>query len=364
MFEQHNPTVLDTFTIASFPNYQNPYTRLFYNALRPYNIDHVGLLRFSLNWLANVQDQLDALHIHWPEDIWRREEKLESIQCLMFLWSYLHVAQKLGLKRIWTMHDLEPHHNPNRLDRVGNWILARHSDLLICHSNWAAGQLHQKYSISDKLVVMPHGNYEPCYPEPRPREVVLQEFGLSSKPAIVSCVGILRPYKGIEIACQASKRLQGEVQLVIAGRVHPTMDAARLQKMVDSYPAITLIPGRLTEQEFSDIVSISETVLLPYKKITGSGVLLAAWTLGCGVIASDLPYFREMIPATSNAGRLFKTEDADALAKAIVEYLEVSSQKRKHAALKMADQYAWDRCVSPVARIVTEWMEQNGSPTS
>ena len=50
----------------------------------------------------------------------------------------------------------------------------------------------------------------------------------------------------------------------------------------------------VSDQAYSDIVAAADAVLLPYRKITGSAVLLAAWTLGRGVVASDLPYFREM----------------------------------------------------------------------
>ena len=73
------------------------------------------------------------------------------------------------------------------------------------------------------------------------------------------------------------------------------------------------VPRVLTNAEFSDAVAASDAVLLPYHAVTGSGVLFAAWTLGAGVIASDLPFFREMLESRPLGGRTFRLGDSTAL---------------------------------------------------
>lgn len=69
-------------------------------------------------------------------------------------------------------------------------------------------------------------------------------------------------------------------------------------------------------------------------------------------LASDLPYFREMIPHPSAAGQLFRTGDGESLAAAIREYLRVPRETRCAAATAEAQKYSWATCVAPVA----EWM--------
>lgn len=356
MFEMNSSLTEMTYKIASFPNYDNPYAGLFYDALKPYKIDHVGPIKFSLEWLSENKKNLDALHIHWPEKIWRVGSRLRNLNAVLGLRLFLQKAHKLGLKRIWTVHNLKPHDSYNWIDQIGHLILAQNSDLLICHSKWTIKQVRNKYSPMCPAILMYHGNYYQVYPKPRPREIVLQELDLRNDRPIVCCIGILRPYKGIEVACKAIRKLGGQVQLIIAGRQHPTMKS--LPKIDDLASSISLIPYHLTNQEFSDIISVSEAVLLPYLKISGSGVLLASWTLGRGVIASDLPYFQEILFQKANAGKLFKTGDPDSLAKLIIEYIQVPFQIRSQAALEMSQRYSWKQCIKPVAKILTEWNKE------
>jgi beta-1,4-mannosyltransferase len=96
-------------------------------------------------------------------------------------------------------------------------------------------------------------------------------------------------------------------------------------------------------------------VLLPYRQITGSGLLFAAWTLGRGVVASDLPFFREMLAAESPAGLLVPSNDSAALADGIVRYLEIPAAHRSKAALEESARHSWTRCVEPLAQALLDW---------
>jgi len=181
---------------------------------------------------------------------------------------------------------------------------------------------------------------------------------------MVSALGCLRRYKGLDLACEAVGRLEGKVQLVIGGLPHPEIDLAALRRAVGPTLRFALLDRWLTDQEFADIVAASEAILLPYRQITGSGALLAAWTLGCGVIASDLPFFAEMLGPEPDAGRLFPAGDAAGLAQAIAAYLAIPAPRRAEAALGMARRHAWDRCVEPVVGVLRDWMAAADGPRS
>ena len=145
---------------------------------------------------------------------------------------------------------------------------------------------------------------------------------------IVSCLGYLRRYKGLELACQAVQHLKGEVQLLVAGpprrgyNLRPVRDAAA------ALPNVILLDRWTTNQEFADFAAASDAVLLPYTQVTTSGALLAAWTLGSGVICSDLPFFRELLPEPSAAGRLFSANSSVSLAEAIRSYVSIPREQR------------------------------------
>jgi glycosyltransferase involved in cell wall biosynthesis len=266
----------------------------------------------------------------------------------------LQTARRLGLKRIWTVHNIEPHDGADWLDRLGYRIAARNTDLLVCYSQAAAAQVRDRYQPRGEVIGIAHGNYAGIYPAPRDRETVLREFGLDPRLPVVSCVGLIRRYKGLDVACDAVRSLGGAVQLAICGGPHSPADAEFVAHEMRGLPGV-LVARSLSDQEFADIISASEAVLLPYRKITGSGSLLAAWTLGRGVIASDLPLFREMLADEPDAGELFPEGDSAGLAQTIMHYLSKPADERAKAALRAAHRYSWDKTVLPMIAVIERW---------
>jgi beta-1,4-mannosyltransferase len=353
--------------IASYPerNPGNPVLELFGNALAEYGVHVVARLQIDREWLRSCRSELDAIFVHWPERIWRGRirGRLDRVQAaltfrrlrrLVTLARFLSTAHRLGIVRVWTVHNLGHHEGTGWADRIGYRILATQCDLLVCYSASAAQAIRRQYGPNRPLLVIKHGSYKGVYPPPRPRHAVLTELGLQPGLPVVCCVGLLRKYKGTEVACEAVRRLAGRVQLVVAGHPRSQDEREGISRAMNGLPGAVLLAKTLSDQEFSDLVAACDAVLLPYSEITGSGLLLAAWTLGCGVVASDLPYFAEMIPAGSDSGLLFSTGDSNALAEAITRYLDVPAERRRAAALEQADFYSWTRCVEPLARMLID----------
>ena len=283
--------------VACFPGFGDDdlYQKLFYDALGETGGDLVGVLTPDDRWLQDNVGRIDAIHFHWPESLWRDRGNswLGKLRGVVGLTRYLRLAAKLGIKRIWTMHNLDHHEGSNWVDRLGYRQLAKNSDLIICHSQHAKKALQKRDRPRAPIVVMNHGSYDGVYPSPRPQGEVLRSLGLDPDKPVVCCVGLLRPYKGFDTALRAVVELDGEVQLIVAGEPGESFDSSIFDE-VDVEQGVVKIFRRISDQEFSDIVNASEAVLLPYRQITGSGALLAAWTLKRGVIVSDLQYFREI----------------------------------------------------------------------
>ena len=75
---------------------------------------------------------------------------------------------------------------------------------------------------------------------------------------------------------------------------------------------------------------------------------MMAVTFGRGVIASDLPYFRGTLALEPDAGVLFPVGSVDGLCSAIRTYFACPPQERGLASRRIADRFAWDRCVEGV----------------
>jgi glycosyltransferase involved in cell wall biosynthesis len=135
---------------------------------------------------------------------------------------------------------------------------------------------------------------------------------------------------------------------VIAGT--PLGDITALRRdAAASADHVTLIADRLSDQNVSNLLHLSEMMWLPYRRISSSSAVLLALTASRGVIASDLPFFREILEGAASAGRLVKPSDPMALAEATRAYLEVPASERAAAARKLADRYAWDQVVQDFA---------------
>ena len=347
----------DAVTIAYAQNASavQPYKRMFYGAMESLGIHTVGIPQISNKWLTSNQDHVDAIHLHRPESLWRisLKARLGVPRAVVSLVLFVRQAHRQGKLIIWTVHNLAPHDGTAWVDRFNFRLLARNADLLICHAETTRQDILRRWRPRCPVLMMPHGNFKGIYPSPRDRTQVLSELGLDPSRPMVCCVGGIRQYKGIEVAVEAIGKLAGQVQLVVAGGVHPAFDIASLAASVSSNRDVALITRELSEQEFSDIIGASEAVLLPYHHITGSGAMMAALTLGRGVIASDLPYFHEFLAGDPFAGRLFSAANPDHLACAIQEFLSIPAQSRNAAAGRLAAQYDWDRVVPPVAEAVT-----------
>ena len=347
--------------LASYPdrNPGNPYVELFNRALATYGIEHAGRLVPSASWLDTAGSEVDIVHIHWPERIWRgksagRLDRLaallsaRSVRGVLQLRRFLARARDRRVTRVWTVHNVTHHEGASAVDRWGYRELARAADVMLCFSESAAAELRREYGSAAPVLVISHGSYKGVYPPPRPRSETRERFGLRPDLPVVSCLGLLRRYKGIELACDAVESLGGRVQLLIAGQPQRTFDLEGLQQRArSSKGAIVVLPRVLTDDEFSDAMAASDAVLLPYHAVTGSGVLFAAWTLGAGVIASDLPFFKEMLAGAPGCGTTFRTGDAQDLARAIESYLSVPADVRARVLAKSVDDLSPDRVVLP-----------------
>jgi beta-1,4-mannosyltransferase len=351
----------------------HPYFTAFHAALGKQGIATSDPIEIDARWVAANARRVNAIHLHWPESIWRGHRfgqagrigrAVRAGRSLLQLSRFLRAARRAAMKRIWTVHNLEPHEGAYRWDRYGYRLLAREADLIVCHSEWSAAMVRRDLRPRGRLLVMPMGELASACPPARPRHEVLRELGLDPQAPLVSCLGRLRDYKGLDLACDAVERIDGRIQLVIGGVRQTGFDLAPFMQAARRTPRIAMLPRKLTDQELADLTAASDAVLLPYRKITGSAALLSALGFGCGVITSDLPYFREILAPEPDAGAIVPTRDPAVWAAAIVDFLARDPDARRKAALRLADRYAWDRSVYPLASLLHEWSDGASTPVT
>lgn len=336
----------------------NPYLRLFYRALEAWRVSVAGRVPLDNAVLRRVAPEADVLHFHWgPDALWRNRGGgyLRRVHGLIGFARLLGLARDLGKKIVWTIHDLESHDGSDFLDRRGYRLLASRADLCICHDEFAYRQSIRRLGCRpDRLMVTPLGNYDGVLPPPARRDITLAALGLDPARPTLLCFGLARPYKGFDLALDALSRLPAPYQLVVAGAALDAAYGEVLRDKARGEARARLLLRELSDQELADFLHACDCVLLPYRRITGSGVLLTACSAGRGVIASDLPWFRVTLAEEPDAGVLCRPESAADLAAAVERYFALPAGTRNAAARRLADRHAWEE----VVRAPGEWLQR------
>jgi glycosyltransferase involved in cell wall biosynthesis len=345
--------------VASWPHWYgpNPYLPLLYRALAGYGIEHVGHAPLAPSTFSGRDRLADVLHLHWVYPLWREGRWAGLIPGLRIRrgLALLEAIRETGTRLIWTVHNVRPHDGFQRGEQAAYARLHALVDLRVFHSESA---LEEAQALGGEgrgeTLVIPHGNYQGAFPPPTSGAEVRAREGIPDGRRLLLCLGQVREYKGFDVAVQAARALEREdCHLVVAGRPIDH-SARRLQELAGGAPNVTLILEELSPQRVADLLGAAAVVLLPYRAITGSGVLLHALTAGRGVVASDLPYFREMLSAEPAAGVLVNAGDPDALARGIRAFLAAPGERAQEAAARLAGVFSWERLAAPLARWIHE----------
>jgi glycosyltransferase involved in cell wall biosynthesis len=318
-----------------------------------HGIDIVRGGDFTNATLRARAEEIDGVHFHWPENLWDGRRSLTRLRQIFGFTRYCRLAHRLGLRILWTVHNHERHEDARWVDRIGLHALARTADLVIVHSEWSRDHIARSLRPSGRVVVMPHGNFRGYYhPQQSPAQT-RASLGLSPDRPVCGLVGMVRPYRGHETALAALRHLGNRVQLLIAGRPSDEAYGRHVSALARSAGAVCRL-ARMDDTQYAEAVQACDVLLLPYAEITGSGALLAAWSLERPVVTSDLPYFREMAPDDPAAGAIADEATPEGLARAILRVLQFPAEHRRNAARAACDRYDWHCVVGVVAESVME----------
>jgi glycosyltransferase involved in cell wall biosynthesis len=350
--------------VVSYPeDDRNPYFALFYRALEPYGVTVSYTNAIDDRMLRQPGRPFDVLHFHWGlEHIWRwrKRGRLWEIMSLVGWARFLRLAKRKGVRIVWTAHELFPPEAGRWFDLLGYAMCAHAADLCICHSGHVRNLLVRRFGVgARKVVTIPIGTYFDTVPAPAGRAAASAEFGVSASSRLLVCFGDLRPRKGVEVAVEATGLLGNAYELVVAGSAPTTVHQAwvrNLERSCRAAPNITVRIERLQNQVLATLLGAADCVLLPYLQIFGSSAFSLCLALGRGVVASDLPYFREVLSLEPKAGVLAKPGDPTALACAIEEFFSEPPAVRHEAARRLGQKLAWEKIIPPVG----EWFATKG----
>jgi glycosyltransferase involved in cell wall biosynthesis len=200
----------------------------------------------------------------------------------------------------------------NALPRAPRHVDARRKvlalvDRVVVHSRRAREQAVELGGARERVVVIPHGVWDPdVEPEPPTGRTIL-------------FFGLIRAYKGLDVLLDALPGVR-DARLVVAG--DPWEDMEPLRRAADGLDVEWRL-GFVPQDEVPRLFRDATIVALPYKhlrQIDSSGVLALALGHGRPLVVSDVGALGEVV-SDFGAGRVVPPGDAAALASACEEVL-------------------------------------------
>jgi glycosyltransferase involved in cell wall biosynthesis len=208
----------------------------------------------------------------------------------------LDVHVRYRAPSVFTAHDLLPRRTASRRD-LWRRLLDRF-DRVVVHTESGRVTLGD-LGVDARLI--PH----PVYPSGATRR---------DDGATLLAFGVIRPYKGLPDAIEATRRLPG-TRLVVAGDAAMPLDGLRAAERVEWRL------GFLSPDEVDDVLSQATVALFPYRaELDQSGALLQALGAGVPAVVYDVAGLGEPVRAYG-AGRVVPAADVDALTEAVRELL-------------------------------------------
>lgn len=253
---------------------------------------------------------------------------------------------------VYTIHNLFPHELSiekrsiyvDRFKRIAALI-----DTFIVHTEKTKKEVSVNFNISEEIIhIVHHGIFIPHGYYPCPNKIENQE-------TIFIMYGNLTDYKGVDLFVEAIKDLpehyRKRVRGIIAGEMQNKKLCYRLQEESRDLN-IEWYPYFLPDKELYEKIDNSNVIVLPYKQISQSGVLLLALYFRRFIITSDLPTFKETLKGFSD-DMFFESENTNGLAQLMMRFVDddFDKEKQMQAIENLNRDYSWNTAAKKMIKI-------------
>jgi glycosyltransferase involved in cell wall biosynthesis len=241
---------------------------------------------------------------------------------------------------VLTAHDVLPR-EPRPGQLAAQRRLYERMNAVVVHSEHGRRRLTSELGLAPELVyVIPHGVLRPWERAVGDSPGDLPAGFEDSKGPVVLFLGLLRPYKGLDVLLEAwrataapqRRAAMRDAELWIVGM--PRMDMAPLYAAAQAAEQagagrVRILARFVSAAETGAFMRRASLAVLPYREIDQSGVLFTALGAGTPLLLSDAGGFPEF--AATGAARTVPAGDSTALAAALAELLGDSATLERMA---------------------------------
>lgn len=243
------------------------------------------------------------------------------------------------LKLVVTIHDVNAFDNSEHsfIEKYCHRLI----DGVIVHNQTSLKELLKKETIKAPVAIIPHGNYLP-FIEPIKTNISEGE-GLT-----ILFFGQIKEVKGLDILIKAVAIVHKagfNIRLKIAGRPWKS-NLTEYVQLIEDLKITDIVESTfkyIPDEDVAKYYENTDLVILPYREIYQSGVLLLTMSYGVPVLCSSLEAFLEIITPDVN-GYIFKTENVNDLADQIIKIMHNKQGLKEVAANSnklISEKYDW-----------------------
>lgn len=259
--------------------------------------------------------------------------------------------KRKGFKIVATIHDVEDFVKyGKKINKSKYQRFAKRIDQVMVHSLFAKEQvLHYFIGFDEKRIhVVPHGDSDFLYKKNISKSEARLKLNLPATEKLILFFGQIKKVKGLDVLLKAFAEVRNRqpgIKLLIVGSPWK-VEWDEFEKIIsennlakDCILNLDYVPNEVVPEYYA----ASDIVVLPYRKIYSSGVMIRSLDYEAAIIASDLDTFKNIITDSKN-GLLFQSENEHDLASQILKLINNSAlmESLKTEAKKTADEkFGW-----------------------
>ena len=252
-------------------------------------------------------------------------------------------------KVVLTIHDVTSFAYDNNSNLISK-VIYKLTDMILTHNQFSKAEIVKIAPVlKNNIHIVPHGNYTPFIKIRKDQTKSRAKLDLPQDKTILLFFGMIKKVKGLEVLLKSMRKVvdkNPDVVLLIAGKPWEN-DFSIYQKIIDENSLsenIILCTKFIDYEDVEHYYCASDLVVLPYKKIYQSGVLMMTLSYERPALVSDLPPLIELITDNEN-GFLFESENREALSEKILKIIsdkENLEKVRLKGIETVNTKYGWD----------------------
>jgi glycosyltransferase involved in cell wall biosynthesis len=256
---------------------------------------YIESFSFSKTFLrALTHDSRQIVHVHWETNIYGSAYVLVSIIRGAYRFAGFFLLKSIGVKFVWTMHNLHAHDYPHpRIDSYGQAFMRLIADTIIIQEPVAA-RAYSKHVGSSRVISIPHPHWIEAYGErfTGDRAALRDMYGFTKDDIVIIALGSIRPYKNIpyiiDAVCRA-QRINSHIRLLIAGKGEPGY-IKNIKECINNTNGIVLKVGFVSPDDIPKLLALADYSIFyfDHSSLT-SGALILSLSYGTPAIARVAP---------------------------------------------------------------------------